>query len=153
MTIYQLIVYNKIGSVNVSQKIISSEADVIAFLKALKDVLTEPVFDISKDLDILLKKTVELPTDPFTTFNTLQALEFDRHDVLNHLLALDISEYIETFIDDKNSALPPFFAFGKMIKNREVYIKVKIRDRKNCKVFCVSFHFARYPFPAIRPYV
>ncbi len=136
-----------------SQKIISSETDVIAFLKTLKEVLTDPDFNVSIDLDILLKKSIELPADPYTTFNTMQTLEFDRYDILNQLLALDISEYIETFIDDKNSALPPFYAFGKMIKSREVYIKVKIRDRKNCKVFCVSFHFARYPFPVIRPYM
>jgi len=29
----------------------------------------------------------ELPTDPYTTFNTMQALEFDRSDVKNQLLA------------------------------------------------------------------
>lgn len=135
-----------------SSKVISPENDVIIFLKEIKEVLTDSNFDVSKDLDILLKKGNELSTDPYTTFNTLQALEFDRHDVLNQLLALDISEYIETFIDDKDNNLPPFFAFGKAIKNREVYIKAKIRDRKNYRVFCVSFHFARYPLSVKRPY-
>lgn len=135
-----------------SLKIISPENDVIAFLKELKEVLTDPSFDVSKDLDILPKKKSELPTDPYTTANTLLALDFDKNDVVNQLLALDISEYMETFIDDKNNSLPPFFAFGKTINNREVYIKAKIRDRKNCKVFCVSFHFARYPLPNQQPY-
>lgn len=93
-----------------------------------------------------------MSTDPYTTFNTMQALEYDRHDVLNQLLALDISEYLETFIDDIDDSLPPFYAFGKTIKNREVYIKVKIRNKKNCKVFCVSFHFARFPLPVKKPY-
>ncbi len=59
---------------------------------------------------------------------------------------------METFIDDKDNSLPPFFVFGITIKNGEVYIKAKIRDRKNCKVFCVSFHFARFPLPIKRPY-
>jgi len=136
----------------VSLKIISPENDVIAFLKELKEVLTDSSFDVSKDLDILPKKKSELPTDPYTTANTLLALDFDKNDVVNQLLALDISEYMETFIDDKNNSLPPFFAFGKTINNREVYIKAKIRDRKNCKVFCVSFHFARYPLPNQQPY-
>ncbi|KJS19273.1 MAG: hypothetical protein VR72_19935 [Clostridiaceae bacterium BRH_c20a] len=130
-----------------SLKIISPETDVIAFLKELKEVFTDPNFDASRDLDILLKKSSELPTDPYTTANTLLVLDFDKNDVVNQMLALDISEYLETFIDDKDNNLPPFFAFGKRIKNREVYIKAKIRDRKNCKVFCVSFHFARYPLP------
>ena len=135
-----------------SCKIVSSEKDVIEFLKELKEVLTNSNFDVSKDLDILPKKSSELPTDPYTTGNTLLALDFDRNDVLNQLLALDISEYLETFIDDKNSSLPPFFAFGKSIKNKDVYIKTKIRDRINCKVFCVSFHFARYSLPTKRTY-
>jgi len=143
-----LIAYNVIaGGEEVSLKIISPETDVIAFLKELKEVFTDPNFDASRDLDILLKKSSELPTDPYTTANTLLVLDFDKNDVVNQMLALDISEYLETFIDDKDNNLPPFFAFGKRIKNREVYIKAKIRDRKNCKVFCVSFHFARYPLP------
>lgn len=128
------------------------EDEVVAFLKELKEVLTDETFDVSKDLDILLKKSTESPTDPYTTFNTLQALGFDRHDVLTQLLALDISEYLETLIDDRDNSLPPFFVFGKTIKTREVYIKIKIRDRVRCKVFCVSFHFARYPLPTKRPY-
>lgn len=151
MTYYQLIVYNSnIGGVIVSCKIIWPQKDVINYLKELRKVLTNPKFDISKDLDI--KKSSESPTDPFTTANTLLAMDFDRNDVFYHLLALDISEYMETFIDDKDASLPPFFAFGKSIKNRDVYIKVKIRDRISCKVFCVSFHFPRYPLPLKRPY-
>jgi hypothetical protein len=136
----------------VSQKIISSEKEVLAFLKELKELLTSPKFDLSKDLDILMKKKNESPIDPYTTANTLLALDFDKHDVLNHLLSLELSEYMETFIDDIDNSLPPFFAFAKEIKNRDVYIKAKIRDRQNCKVFCVSFHFARYPFPKNLPY-
>lgn len=134
-----------------SLKVISPENDVIMFLKDLKVVLTDPSFDVSMNLDILTKKSSELPTDPYTTFNTLQSLDFDRHDVLNQILALGISDYMETFIDNKEN-LPPFYAFGKTIQSREIYIKVKIRDRKNCKVFCVSFHFARHPLPTQRPY-
>lgn len=135
-----------------SLKVISTKSDVIIFLKEINEVLTDSGFDVARDLDILPKKKNELPTDPYTTFNTMQALDFDRNDVTSQLLALDITEYMETFIDDKDNNLPPFFAFGKTIKNREVYIKAKIRDRKNCKVFCVSFHFARFPLPTQRPY-
>ena len=135
-----------------SLKIISSKEEVEVFLKELKEILTNPDFDTSKHLDILLKKKSELPTDPYTTENTLLALDFDKNDVMYHLMALDISEYLETFIDNKDHSLPSFFAFGKIIKNKDMYIKVKIRDRQNCKVFCVSFHFARYSFPAKLPY-
>lgn len=135
-----------------SQKILSSEQEVKDFLKELKELLTDPRFDISKDLDILLKKRHESPIDPYTTANTLLELDFDKSDVTNQLLSLDITEYMETFIDDKDNALPPFFAFAKSIKNRDVYVKAKIRDRQKCKVFCVSFHFARFPFRENLPY-
>lgn len=135
-----------------SCKAILSENAVREFLNELKELLTAPNFDVSRDLDILLKKSNELPTNPFTTGNTLLALDFDRNDILEQLMNLDISDYLETFIDDKDSDLPPFFAFGRVIKSRDVYIKVKIRDRMKNKVFCISFHFARYPLPIKRPY-
>jgi len=67
-------------------------------------------------------------------------------------MALELSEYLETFIDDKDYSLPLFFAFAKSIQSKDVYIKVKIRDRQKCKVFCVSFHFARFSFPVKLPY-
>lgn len=134
------------------QKVISTKDEVEEFLKEIKKILTDPSFDVYKDLDILSKKKHESPTDPSTTENTLLALDYDRNDVMNQILTLDKTEYLETFIDDKDSNLPPFFAFGKSIKNKDVYIKAKIRDKKNCKVFCVSFHFARFPFPSTLPY-
>ena len=135
-----------------SLKVISSLADVKAFLKELKELLVDPAFNIKTDLDILAKKSSEDASDPYTTANTLLDLDFDSEDVMNQLLALEASEYLETFIDDKNSSFPPFYAFARKIQSKDVYIKVKIRDRKKCKVFCVSFHFARYPFPQKLPY-
>ena len=135
-----------------SLKVISTESEVEAFLADLKEVLIHPMFDVAMDLDILSKKKLESPTDLFTTVNTMLALDFDRYDIKSQLLGLDLSDYLEIFIDNLDNRLPPFFAFGKAIKNREVYIKVKIRDRKNRKVFCVSFHFARFPLPIQKPY-
>lgn len=135
-----------------NHKVISSQEDVNRFLIELKALLTDADFDVRFDLDILPKKKQESPTDPYTTENTLLALDFDRHDVLNQLMSLETSEYIETFIDDLNDQLPPFFAFAQEIKNSNVYIKVKIRDRQKHKIFCVSFHFARYPLLENLPY-
>lgn len=124
--------------------ITSSEDDVKMFLDELRNVLTSENFDLEADLDILLKKKSELSTDPFTTGNTMLALDIDREDVRDELLKLTTSDYYETFIDDKDSTLSYFYAFLKQVKSKDVYIKVKIRDKKNNKVFCVSFHFPRY---------
>lgn len=124
---------------------VSSEDDVNFFLNELKSVLLSENFDLDVDLDILLKKKCEAATDPCTTGNTMLALEYDREDIKIELLNLTATDYYETIIDDKDSSLPLFYAFSKKVKTKDVYIKVKIRDKKNNKVFCVSFHFPRYP--------
>ena len=110
-------------------------------------------FDVHQDLDILLRKRDEAPTDPYTTANTMAALDFDKSDVCAQLKNLTVHEYAETIIDDRNVMWPPFLVFYKNIQSRDIYITVKIRDRQNNKVFCVSFHFARYPKPDPLPYV
>lgn len=140
------------GGVYVGQKIILSEEEVQNFLTELKNLLGNPDFNIGADLDILMRKRSESPIDPYTTVNTLLALDFDKYDVFKQLMSLETNEYLETIIDDRDRSLPPFYAFAKEIKSREVYIKVKIRDRQKGKVFCVSFHFARYPIPQRLPY-
>lgn len=66
-----------------SQKIISSEVEVKTFLFELKEILTDPAFNVDVDLDILLKKKIESAIDPYTKGNTLLELEFDRNDVVN----------------------------------------------------------------------
>ena len=123
--------------------------DVENFLKSLQEVLQSKDFNIACDLDILLKKSSEALDDPYTTQNTLLDLDFDREDVMQQLLRG--VHYYETIIDNKDPALPPFHAFIKEIEHRNVYIKIKIRDYARRKVFCVSFHYARYPIQSM-PY-
>ena len=125
-------------------KFCSSQEDVENFLITLKRILLDSKFDISKDLDILLKKKTEDLLSPYTTQNTLIKLNYDNEDVKNELLNLKLDNYIETLIDYKDSKSPNFYVFIKSIKNRDVYIKVKIRNVQKRKVFCISFHFARF---------
>lgn len=131
---------------------IDSQTEVEQFLIALKAILESDTFDIQQDLDILLRKSGESPTDPYTTANTMAALDFDKSDVCDQLKNLTVHEYAETIIDNRDVTWPPFFVFYKNIQSHDIYIKVKIRDRQNNKVFCVSFHFARYPKPDPLPY-
>lgn len=125
-------------------KFCSSQEDVEKFLLALKEILLNPNFNINKDLDILLKKKTEDPLDPYTTQNTLNKLDYDNEDVKNELLNLRLENYIETLFDYKDNKSPNFYVFIRSIKNRDVYIKVKIRNIQKRKVFCISFHFARF---------
>lgn len=131
---------------------IDSKEFVEQFLSKLKTILESDKFVIERDLDILPKKRNESAKDLYTTTNTMAALEFDANDVCEELKAITVEDYAETMLDDRNEAAPPFFVFYRNIQTRDVYIKVKIRDRATGKVFCVSFHFARYPKPSPLPY-
>lgn len=131
---------------------IDSKEFVEQFLSELKAILESDTFVIERDLDILPKKRNESAKDLYTTTNTMAALEFDANDVCEELKAITVEDYAETMLDDRNEAAPPFFVFYRNIQTRDVYIKVKIRDRATGKVFCVSFHFARYPKPSPLPY-
>lgn len=129
-----------------------SREKVEQFLVELKSILSSPNFNPARDLDILPKKKSEDMFDPYTTANTLLALGFNNEDVRNELLKIGVEDYAETLIDVMDATLPPFYVFYRDIQSREVYIKVKIRDSITGKVFCISFHFARYPAPNPLPY-
>ena len=129
-----------------------SRETVENFLAELKAILSSPKFDPARDLDILPKKKGEDPFDPYTTANTMLALDFDHYDVRDELLKISVEDYAETIIDDKNASFPPFYVFYRDIQSREIYIKVKIKDSITGKIFCVSFHFARYAAPRTFPY-
>ena len=123
----------------------SSKEEVIKFLLELKKVISNRDFDVNKDLDVILKKKNENTLDPYTTQNTLLKLDFDKNDIADTLKKLSVEEYIETGKDRKDISSPEFYIFGKEVQGNLIYIKIKIRDKINHKVFCVSFHFARYP--------
>jgi hypothetical protein len=124
-----------------SNSYLSTLDDVEAFLADLKSILAAKNYD----LDMIFRKTGEDPLDPFTTANTLADLDFDTDDVRDELLSLTARDYLETMKDDKDESRPPFLVFGKDVRHKPVYIKVKIRSKANNKVFCVSFHYPRHP--------
>lgn len=123
----------------------SPKEEVIKFLLELEKVMSNRDFDVNKDLDVILKKKNENSLDPYTTQNTLLKLDFDKNDIADTLKKLSVEEYIETGKDRKDISSPEFYIFGKEVQGNLIYIKIKIRDKINHKVFCVSFHFARYP--------
>lgn len=125
-------------------KYCAKREEVEEFLEILKNILNNKNFNIGKDLDILLKKKNEDPLDPYTTMNTLNELDYDKEDIKRELLNLSIEDYIETLIDLKDINGPKLYVFIKYIIGRAVYIKIKIRSIQNRKIFCISFHFARY---------
>lgn len=124
---------------------IEDKENVENFLIELHSIINNKNFNVEDDLDIILKKKNEDALDPYTTQNTLLELNFDKYDIKDTLLDLTYKEYIETGEDRLNKTSPKFYIFSKTMQGKQIYIKIKIRDKINYKVFCISFHFARYP--------
>lgn len=114
---------------------IATREQVREFIEELKEVLNSP----HCDLDILPKKKGEESHDPYTTENTLIDLEYDTNDVKDELKKLTEKYYIETIKDNKNEDRPHFWVFGEEINLKEVYIKVKIKNRAKTKCFAYLF--------------
>lgn len=130
--------------------IIESDTVVKQFIDDMKSVLKSKNFNCERDLDVLLSKKTDSTNAGYTTLETMAVLGYGKEDICKELLTLSVADYTYTVVDNLNSSLPKFYAFGKHIQIREVYIKVKIRDIANHKLFCVSFHFAKYPIT--KPY-
>ena len=81
-------------------------------------------------------------------------LDYDTEDVVEELKSLSIEDYSESIVDNVADGFKIFYVFGKQISERDVYIKVRIKQRGRTAddfVFCVSFHFARHPI-TVYPY-
>lgn len=120
---------------------ICSKNEINNFLEALKWRISNPDFD--PKFDLAVQRTRDRTNSEFGNANTLFNLGFTKFDIANELKDLKVDEYshsLQDIIDDK----PPLLhVFGRVIQNREVYIKIKMKGQSNKKVICVSFHFAR----------
>lgn len=87
-------------------------------------------------------------TNPKNT-NTLLALELNRAHVKEILRALKLEDYSQGPLPDKLYHHSDMWVFGKIIKKKEVYIKIQLGP-PDSQVICISFHFAdhkmNYPF-------
>jgi len=84
--------------------------------------------------------------------NTMLELDYDLHDLHRWLISLQASDYLESLKDNLNPCSPPFYVFINEIQQRQVYIKIKVRVLSKKQMFCISFHFVRYPITNPRPY-
>ena len=125
-----------------------SKNDVAKYLCKIKESLSNKQFNIDEDF-ILIKNKKE--DEEFSTPYTLLDLDYDAYDVVNHLKALDVSDFSEIKLDEDDPNPPLLYVFGKEINGREIYIKIKLREFDDSnQVICVSFHYSKwrmnYPF-------
>ena len=132
----------------------SSKSNVCDFLEKMRSILAAKAFDIHRDFVFQRYRANDEPDDEFTNENTLLALDFGVEDVVEVLKTLTLDDYHESMVDNIADGLKIFFVFGKRIRKRDVYIKVRLKHRAGnaeSYVFCISFHFARqaitvYPY-------
>lgn len=137
-------------------QVLSSKRQVLAFLAEMQAILSAESFSPSRDFVFQMNRSTDDPNDEFTNENTLLALNYDQSDVLEELKHLTVEDYSESMIDNQvPGAIKVFYVFGKRLQERQVYIKVRIKERAQAQharyVFCISFHFARHPITAF-PY-
>jgi hypothetical protein len=116
------------------------------FLLEMKEILCNPYFNIDRDFYFTEDREKDDPSDELSNKNTMLALNYDTSDIVRELKTLYVQEYTESMVDTVSKDLSFWHVFGRKIQNRDVYIKVRIKQRKNGTgfVFCISFHFARH---------
>ena len=132
----------------------SSKSNVCDFLEKMKTILEGDQFDIHHDFVFQRHRAIDEPDDEFTNDNTLLALDYGVEDVVEVLKTLTLEDYHESMVDNVANGFNVFFVFGKKIRKRDVYIKIRLKQRSGkagSYVFCISFHFARqaiidYPY-------
>ena len=65
-------------------------------------------------------------------------------DVKEIIKALKVTDYVEGPKKDTLNGGPDLWVFGKLIKSKEIYIKVTI-GFFNAQAVCISFHTAEFP--------
>jgi hypothetical protein len=74
---------------------------------------------------------------------TLLALEYNYTHVCQILKDLELKDYSEGPVQDTLYHISAMWIFGKVIKGREIYIKIQLGHPES-KTICISFHFAEY---------
>ena len=116
---------------------------VNSFLKDMKLILRKDGFSVDNDFYLLLDG--KAGTTGYKNKMTMFALGYDRHDICNALLSLEVNDYCETVPDMQYPTQPHLQVFSIAIDAKDVYIKVNLQSHNDRKVFVLSFHFAEYP--------
>lgn len=90
----------------------------------------------------MVKKNKSKDKEQYSTKYLMLELEYEYSDILNHLLELEVENFVEAIIDRDNSNPMELYIFGIIINQKEVYIKLKLRQQPQQVVVCISFHYA-----------
>lgn len=75
---------------------------------------------------------------------TLYDLEISPKQRKEIISKLSYEDYEDGPLEEKMRGILPLWVFGKIIKDKEIYIKLSMGSENN-QAICVSFHIAEYP--------
>ncbi len=116
---------------------VSSKGAVQTFLIELKTILNR------KDSKLIIIERDDKKSG-YNLSDCRAELGIDNNDIKEYLKGLTLHNYIETCDDEKNLKSKEYYIFGLEIKNKEIYIKIKIQSYDKRIVLCMSFHYAEY---------
>lgn len=120
--------------------LLSTRNDVQKFLDRVHTTLQNDA-----NFTLIKNRKVEKINPKYTTETCMLTLEYDNDDVINEIRSLSVKHYYKTHFDDKQRDATPLFVFIKEIQEKQVYIKIRLKEREDDeKVICISFHFAEH---------
>lgn len=110
---------------------ISDRSEVTKFLSKIKEVIDH------KDGFQFIRRKKNL--------DALDRNGFIISDVVNYIKSLEVKDYYKgPEEDDKEGNNYSWWFFGKVINDTMFYIKIRVVEKKDRRVICLSFHEAKY---------
>lgn len=111
------------------------KAKVRDFLQAVKETITKPISGC--------QGWVLVPREE--NKQCILQLGFKYQDIYETLLGLSVEDYCEGPCQDRDQT-GELWVFGKIIENKDVYIKIKLASFGPLRIVrVISFHFAKEP--------
>lgn len=123
---------------------IISKGGVQTFLNELKRILKEP------NVELIIDPREENDDEYYSTEYCLTELGYQDKDVIQKLLELKVTDYIESCKDERFPKSNEFNIFGIILNQKEIYIKVKVSSYTNKIILCMSFHYAKFPLKWVK---
>lgn len=117
---------------------------VQTFLNELKRILKEP------NVEFIIDPRENEADEYYSTEYCLTELGYQNEDVIQRLLELKVTDYIESCKDERLPKSNEFNIFGIILNEKEIYIKVKISSYTNKVILCMSFHYAKFPLKWVK---
>ena len=121
-----------------------SQQAVRRFLTKVGTIINSSSFDIDKQFLLIMDRLNDNSLSEYNNRNTMLRLGYGPEDVVEEIKIIEPTECIDMQPDIKQGTNNYVFIFKKEIQNEQIYIKIKIDERKKDKIVCISFHKSKH---------